>query len=132
MLEKFDVSPDRVPACFHDQRSWADWKKSFAKAATVPCTDCNEQHQAAMLKVGRCERPDALFIGPEDVLLSNNVRWGPSIQRQERTPELERRMRQALSQGLPKRPREALIRWLGKPWPGIQPAPQQQVEGACA
>lgn len=129
MLGKFDLPPGRTPACF-ERRVWEEWRRSLSPV-TVPCVDCNEQHQADMLKAGRCERPDAIFVGPEDVLLSNNVRWGKALSRMEHTAELESRMRAALGLGLPKKPRDAVIRWLGNPHPGIRAASPEGKEVAA-
>ena len=49
------------PACFATDSEWADWY-AFRAGAKYPCVDCTPEHQEKMIRAGRCEHAETLFV----------------------------------------------------------------------
>lgn len=54
------------PACFENQKQWAEWRKLAARAPAHFCEDCTPEYHRLMMLEGRCEHPEVAFIPSRD------------------------------------------------------------------
>ena len=85
------------PACFSTDSEWADWY-AFRAGAKFPCVDCTPEHQEKMIRAGRCEHAETLFVARDGELTgvrSDERGYSIALRASEYSPALANRLQSA-------------------------------------